>query len=205
MTPYERLVIKPPPGFHRAPRVLILRHLYQLGHRRIAFMRGVSHSSDADERWECMMKVMQELRLTIRPEWLVPLGFNLAAPDSGYAPAMETLSRSGQGADQFTALVCYKDIVAIGATRALREHRLRVPEDVSVVGFNDIQAAAFQNPSLTTIRQPLRKMGQTAARILLRRIRGQTDDPDTILMSPELVIRDSTAPPRSLSKRKRQS
>jgi DNA-binding LacI/PurR family transcriptional regulator len=174
---------------------LILRHLHQLGHRKIAFMRGGSHSSDADERWECLMKAAQELKLTIRPEWLVQLELRISTPELGYVPAMELLNRRKSAEDQFTALVCYNDIAAIGATRAMREHRLRVPEDVSIVGFDDIQAAAFQNPSLTTIRQPLRDMGATAAKILLRRIRAQGSDPDTVPVVPELVIRESTAPP----------
>lgn len=181
---------------------LILRHLHQLGHRKIAFLRGGSQSSDADERWECLMKVAQELKLILRPEWLVPLTMNLAHPDSGYVPAMEMLAKRAQSADQFTALVCYNDIIAVGAMRALREHRLRVPEDVSVVGFDDIQAAAFQNPSLTTIRQPLRKMGQTAARILLQRIRGHEGETESASMHPELIIRESTSPPRAPSRRK---
>jgi DNA-binding LacI/PurR family transcriptional regulator len=74
-------------------------------------------------------------------------------------------------------------------------HGMRVPEDVSVVGFDDIQGAAFHNPSLTTIRQPLRQMGVVAARILLQRIRGQASFPDVVPIHPELVIRESTAPP----------
>jgi len=174
---------------------LILRHLYQLGHRKIAFMRGGSHSSDADERWECLMTAARELKLPIRPEWLVQLELRVSTPELGYVPAMELLNRRKTPEDQFTAIVCYNDVAAIGATRAMREHRLRVPEDVSVVGFDDIQAAAFQNPSLTTIRQPLRDMGATAARILLRRIRAQGSDPDRVPVLPELMIRESTAPP----------
>jgi DNA-binding LacI/PurR family transcriptional regulator len=192
---------------------LILKHLHQLGHRRIAFMRGGSHSSDADERWECLMKVARELKLAIRPEWLVQLELRVSTPELGYVPAVELLNRCAnsdrqnssdwQGSDQsFTALVCYNDIAAIGAMRALREHRLRVPEDISVVGFDDIQAAAFQNPSLTTIRQPLRDMGATAAKILLRRIRAQGSDPDTVPVLPELLIRESTSPPKIQRQRK---
>jgi LacI family transcriptional regulator len=72
---------------------------------------------------------------------------------------------------------------------------LRVPEDVSVVGFDDIQSAAYHNPSLTTIRQPLQHMGAVAARILLQRIRGQEAYQDTVPILPELVIRESTCPP----------
>ena len=182
---------------------LILKHLYQLGHRRIAFMRGGSHSSDADERWECLMQVAQEMKLLIRPEWMVQLELRVSTPELGYIPAIELINRRAHAAPDthFTALVCYNDIAAIGAIRALREHRLRVPEDISVVGFDDIQAAAFQNPSLTTIRQPLRSMGETAARILLRRIRAQGSDPDTVPVTPELVIRESTLPPSPPSKK----
>jgi LacI family transcriptional regulator len=74
-------------------------------------------------------------------------------------------------------------------------HGLRVPQDVSVVGFDDIQSAAFHNPTLTTIRQPLNQMGMVAARILLQRIRGQEAFQDTVPILPELVIRESTCPP----------
>lgn len=184
---------------------LILTHLHQLGHRKIAFMRGGSHSSDADERWECLMRAAHDLKLAIRPEWLVQLELKISTPELGYVPTMELLNRRTNPADaesQFTALVCYNDIAAIGAIRALRENRLRVPEDVSVVGFDDIQAAAFQNPSLTTVRQPLRNMGTTAAKILLRRIRAQGSDPEMVPVIPELVIRESTLPPKTSRSRK---
>ncbi len=80
-----------------------------------------------------------------------------------------------------------------------------MPEDVSVVGFDDIRSAAFYNPSLTTIRQPLNQMGIVAARILLQRIRGQETVPDTVHILPELVIRESTAAPHSRRTRAKQS
>jgi LacI family transcriptional regulator len=72
---------------------------------------------------------------------------------------------------------------------------MRVPEDISVVGFDDIQSAAFQNPSITTIRQPLHEMGTIAARILLQRVRGESAAPQVLPVLPELVIRESTCPP----------
>jgi LacI family transcriptional regulator len=188
---------------------LILRHLHQLGHRKIAFMRGGSHSVDADDRWECLIRVAREMKLALRPEWMVQLELRVSTPELGYVPAMEMLNRLANlpsGSDnQFTALVCFNDIAAIGAIRALREHRLLVPEDVSVVGFDDIQAAAFQNPSLTTIRQPMRSMGATAAKILLRRIRGQGGDPEIVPVLPELIIRESTLPPKVSRQRKLRS
>ena len=170
---------------------LALRHLYQLGHRKIAFMRGGSHSSDADERWECQMAVARDLKLDVPVELTAQIQVRLSTPEMGFGPANELFNR---GAD-FTAMVCYNDVSAIGAIRALMDHGLRVPEDVSVVGFDDIQAAAYHNPSLTTIRQPLQQMGTVAARILLQRIRGQATFPDAVPILPELVIRESTCPP----------
>jgi len=110
-----------------------------------------------------------------------------------------------QRGGDFTALVCYNDIAAIGAIRALMNHRLHVPTDVSIVGFDDIESAAFHNPSLTTIRQPLHQMGITAARILLQRIRGQAAFTDFVPIHPELVIRESTCPPNPKRTRARRA
>jgi LacI family transcriptional regulator len=170
---------------------LALRHLYQLGHRKIAFMRGGSHSSDADDRWNCLMAVARDLKLVIAPENAVQLELRVSTPELGFAPANDLITRGGD----FTALCAFNDISAIGAIRAFMNHGFRVPEDISVVGFDDIQGAAFHNPSLTTIRQPLQQMGAVAARILLQRIRGQATFPDVVPIHPELVIRESTCPP----------
>ncbi len=170
---------------------LSLRHLYQLGHRKIAFMRGGSHSSDADERWECTMTVARELKLEVAPELTVQVQVRDSTPQMGFGPANELLSRNRD----FTALVCYNDVAAIGAIRSLMDHGLRVPDDVSVVGFDDIQSASYHNPSLTTIKQPMQQMGVVAARILLQRIRGQAEFADAVAILPELVIRESTCPP----------
>ena len=171
---------------------LLLRHLFQLGHRKIAFMRGGSHSSDADDRWNCLMAVAKDLKIPVLPELCVQLELRVSTPELGFVPTNELINRGGE----FTALVSYNDIAAIGAIRALINHSRRVPEDVSVVGFDDIQGAAFHNPSLTTIRQPLHEMGAVAARILLQRIRGQASFPDVVPIHPELIIRESTCPPR---------
>jgi LacI family transcriptional regulator len=180
---------------------LALRHLYQLGHRKIAFMRGGSHSSDADDRWECLMAVARELKLAVLPELVAVLQLRVSTPELGYEPANELIQRGGD----FTAMVCFNDIAAIGAIRALMNHGLSVPGDVSVVGFDDIQGAAFHNPSLTTIRQPLQQMGMVSARILLQRIRGQATFPDVVPIHPELVIRESTCPPNPKRNRIKRS
>jgi DNA-binding LacI/PurR family transcriptional regulator len=179
---------------------LALRHLYQLGHRKIAFMRGGSHSSDADDRWNCLMAIARDLKLPVPPEYTVQLQLKVSTPELGYEPANELIQR---GLD-FTAMICYNDISAIGAIRACVNHGLQVPADISVVGFDDIQSAAFHNPSLTTIRQPLTQMGKVAARILLQRIRGQATFPDVVPIHPELVIRESTCPPNPRRARRKR-
>jgi LacI family transcriptional regulator len=173
---------------------LTLQHLHELGHRKIAFMRGGSHSSDADERWECLMAVAAEMDLKVLPELTMQVQLRVSTPELGYVPTSELLSRTRD----FTALVSYDDIAAIGAIRALMDHGLRVPEDVSVVGFDDIQGASFHNPSLTTVRQPLGLMGSEAARILLQRIRGQANNDAPVPIEPELMVRESTAPASDL-------
>lgn len=176
---------------HRRAAELALRHLYQLGHRQIAFMRGQTFSSDSEDRWKSFMAVAKELRLEVDPELVIRLELNLSSPELGYPVAQRLLEKKRP----FTALVSFNDVAAIGAIRGFQDHHLRVPEDVSVVGFDDIQGAAFHNPSLTTIRQPLHKMGVAATRLLLDRLAGKKDHPEQVAIVPELIIRESTMPP----------
>jgi DNA-binding LacI/PurR family transcriptional regulator len=176
---------------HRRAAELAMRHLHQLGHRHIAFMRGQTFSSDSDDRWKSFMAVARELGIEVPPELVVRLELNISSPELGYPVARHLLAQKRP----FTALVSFNDIAAIGAIRAFRDQSLRVPEDISVVGFDDIQGAAYHNPSLTTIRQPLRNMGTTAARLLLQRLRNPKDDPGHVAIVPELIIRESTMPP----------
>jgi DNA-binding LacI/PurR family transcriptional regulator len=171
---------------------LALEHLAALGHQRIAFIKGQPFSSDSQVRWDSIREAARELRIEIRPELTVQLESDSFSPMVGYPLARELLART----TDFTALFAYNDLSAIGAVRAIRERGLRVPEDISVVGFDDINTAAFQNPSLTTIRQPLREMGMQAARVLVERLRGK-EDPGQVSVTPELIVRESTAPARS--------
>lgn len=183
---------------------LALEHLTSLGHRRIAFIKGQPFSSDSAVRWESIRAVAREMRLEIRPELTVQLENDSFSPMVGYPLVRELLSRT----TDFTALLAYNDLSAIGAIRAIRERGLRVPEDISVVGFDDIHSAAFQNPSLTTIRQPLREMGMRAARILVDRLKGK-DDPGLVSVEPELIVRESTGAaadrPRAVAKTRKRA
>ena len=176
---------------HLRAAELTLRHLHQLGHRQIAFMRGQPFSADSDDRWKSLVTVAKELRLEIRPELTVQLERDLTSPELGY-PVVQELLRKKQ---KFSAIVSFNDVAAIGAIRALRDANLKVPEDVSVMGFDDISVAAYHTPRLTTIRQPLRDMGETAARILLQRMQGSKDYPEEFAIAPELIVRETTAPP----------
>jgi len=170
---------------------LALEHLVQLGHERIAFVKGQAFSSDAETRWKSIERAAKSLSLEVRDELVVQLEIDTFSPYVGYPVVRRLLQRTRD----FTALFAYNDLSAIGALRALRDSGLRVPEDVSVVGFDDINSAAFQIPSLTTVRQPLDKMGALAGEILLQRIQGGAN-PVEVTVDPELIVRESTAPAR---------
>jgi DNA-binding LacI/PurR family transcriptional regulator len=178
---------------HARAAELALTHLYSLGHREIAFMRGQPFSSDSDERWKSLTAVAERLGLAIKPELVVSLDRDLSSPELGY-PVIQQLLATRQ---PFTALVAFNDISAIGAIRALRDFNLRVPEDVSVIGFDDIKAAAYTQPRLTTINQPLEEIGRIATQSLLNRIHDTVPPRDEITVEPELIIRESTGPVKS--------
>jgi len=175
---------------HARAAELALAHLYSLGHRQIAFMHGQRFSSDSDVRWKSLVEVAAKLGLQVKPELVVNLDRDTSSPELGY-PVVQQLKASRQ---PFTALVAFNDISAIGAIRALQDAKMRVPSDVSVIGFDDIKAAAFVMPGLTTIRQPLAEIGRIATQTLLDRIHGSDTPQGEIIVEPTLVIRESTGP-----------
>jgi LacI family transcriptional regulator len=177
---------------HQAAR-LALTHLSDLGHSEIAIIRGQPSSSDSKDRWDSICTVADEIGMQIKPELTIHLEADDPSPLAGYRFTKDLLASS----KCLTAIFAYNDISAIGAIRALQEAGLRVPEDVSVVGFDDIRDAAYHTPSLTTVRQPLRKMGEIAAQTLLERIEGRKDYPAQIAIEPTLIVRESTSKVRS--------
>jgi len=172
---------------HRAAQVA-LNHLLELGHKDIAFMKGQAFSSDSADRWEAIVQVARDLKIEIKPELTVQIDIDDPTPQVGYPFAKQLLERKVP----FTALFAYNDISALGAIRAFQEAGMRVPLDISVIGFDDIQGAAYSNPSLTTVRQPLAEMGRIAAKALLERIEGKKDGPREIAIEPSLIVRQST-------------
>lgn len=174
---------------HRRAAELTLNHLYTLGHRRIAFMHGQPFSSDSDDRWRGIVEVSSELGIEIRPELTVQLDRDVSSPELGYPVVQQLFSEKRA----FTALVCFNDVAAIGAIRAMHDLGLRVPEDVSVIGFDDIKAASYMSPRLTTIRQPLSDMGQYAAQCIINRLNRTEDFRELVAFEPKLVVRESTS------------
>jgi LacI family transcriptional regulator len=183
---------------HRCGASLALKHLADLGHKQIAFMRGSTVSADSDDRWNAICEVAAELGISMQPELIAQLEGDDPTPDLGYPVAKQLLARK----QPFTALFAYNDISAIGSIRAFAEAGLRVPDDVSVVGFDDIQNSAYISPPLTTVRQPMRKMGAIAARTLLDQIEGRMKYVPEITIEPELVVRKSTTRPNPWCYRK---
>jgi DNA-binding LacI/PurR family transcriptional regulator len=175
---------------HRRAAFQALEHLLQLGHRRIAFIKGQPFSSDTEARWSSIRDAARKLGLTIDPGLIAQLQADSPTPEPGYDVTKSLIGKN----KHFTAMFAFNDISAIGAIRALLDSGIKVPSDVSVIGFDDIQSAAFHNPRLTTIRQPLRRMGELAAETLLKRI-GNREYPKIIAVVPELIVRESTAPP----------
>jgi LacI family transcriptional regulator len=175
---------------HNLAARLALTHLIDLGHREIAFLKGHPGSSDSAARWAAICAVASELGIRIRPELTVQIDSAVSTPQLGDPFAKELLSRRRR----FTAVFAYNDLSAIGAIYAFREAGLRIPEDVSVIGFDDIPAAAFANPGLTTVRQPLQRMGQIAAKRVIDQIEGNVEWVPEIAIEPEFVVRDSTGP-----------
>ncbi len=182
---------------HVRSATLALRHLYELGHRRIVFMKGQRHALDSATRWNSIAEIARKMGIQVVPELCVCLEANSWSPELGYPVVRNLLQRTRD----FTAIFCFNDIAAIGAVRALADVGLSCPDDISVVGFDDIASAMYHTPSLTTVRQPLHRMGQTAAQLLLRRIRyPQEAYPETVTFEPELMVRESTGAARSLPK-----
>jgi len=170
---------------------LALEHLAKLGHRKVAFIKGQEFSSDTAVRWDSVCRAAAELGIPIKVRLVTQLEGESSSSELGYQVTQKLIA-SGE---PFTALFAFNDISAIGAIQALRESGRRIPEDVSVVGFDDIQSAAFQNPGLTTVKQPLRQMGVLAAETVLQRINAPAKQsyPREIVVEPAFIVRGSTA------------
>jgi LacI family transcriptional regulator len=167
-----------------------LEHLKAQGHKRIAFIKGQSFSSDSSPRWQSIVAMARELSIKVDPGLVV----ELESKEPGSAPGFEITQKLLARQKPFTAIFAFNDVTAVGAIQALREAGIRVPREVSVVGFDDVQIATICQPPLTTIHQPLRAMGRVAAATLLEQIRDDQQEvrPEVLTVHPHLVVRKST-------------
>ena len=139
-----------------------LEHLKRLHHREIAFIKGQTFSSDTLARWRAICKVAADLGIEINPRLVTQLEDHGLGTEPGRAATVRLL----ECGVPFTAIFAFNDVAAIGAITVLHEAGIQVPEQVSVVGFDDILSAATNNPPLTTVRQPLQEMGRAASTLL---------------------------------------
>jgi DNA-binding LacI/PurR family transcriptional regulator len=182
---------------HDKAASLALRHLHNLGHREIAFMKGPPHIPDSQSRWDSIRRQSRAIGIRMRPELCLQIRNNSWTPELGYPLVRDLLAKK----PSLTAIFCFNDVSAIGAIRAIVDAGLRCPDDISVIGFDDIASAAFSTPSLTTIRQPLISMGETAVQVLLKRIQKSHDvAPNLLMFEPQLIVRESTAQSHKLKK-----
>ena len=175
--------------------LLGMRHLVELGHRKLAFIRGHQGSVDSEDRWNAVLAAAQELSVPIDPHLVVQLErldlMSLSAIEEGARCADQLIPHRGQ----FTALMAFNDMSAIGAINRFREAGWAVPGEVSVIGFDDVMESRISYPALTTIRQPLREMGEAAAKVLVDEIT-QSSGRRTVVFNTTLVTRQSTSSPQ---------
>lgn len=171
---------------------LAVRHLIELGHRRIAFIGGDLTHPSIIKRLEGYKQALLESQLSIEDDLIDGVESN-TAPDNG-ARATEKLIARGA---QFTALFAANDAMAIGAMQCLQKHGRQIPAEVSIVGFDDIEAGAHTQPTLTTIRVDKEELGAVALRRLMEMIETKKELPGKVFTPVELVVRQSTAPPAS--------
>jgi len=172
-----------------------IEHLYSLGHRRIAFIRGPRHITDTAPRWKGIRNFATAKNLEIDPNLVVDLPESsdpLSSFDAGYTLTQKLL----QQGQSFTALVAFDDVTALGAIRALHHAGVKVPEQCSVIGFDDISHSSFITPALTTIRQPMPDMGQMAVNIVAENISAIQQQERVAAVHrklvPQLITREST-------------
>jgi DNA-binding LacI/PurR family transcriptional regulator len=163
------------------------RFLIQLGHRNIAFVANRYGVQANASRQDGYRKALEDAQVPFRSE-LIFLG------DARLEGGFQSLQHFRLLPDPPTAIVCYNDLTAIGVLNAAYRHKITVPDDLSVIGFDDLMIASYAVPPLTTVRQPKHEMGRTASEILFNLLAGSTMERSSLFQG-ELILRDSTAPP----------
>ncbi|HUX22695.1 MAG TPA: LacI family DNA-binding transcriptional regulator [Spirochaetia bacterium] len=165
-------------------------YLVSLGHRRIGVIGAGKQIASGINRTNGFNDALKEHGLPFTPSRIVPGWFSF---ESGYRATRQLLRNDST----VTAIFCLSDEMAIGAVRYLKDEGLRVPDDVSVMGFDDVALATYTDPQLTTTRQPIRQIGSGAADLLMRIIRKESRIPKRVVLDHTIVVRSSCAAPRS--------
>lgn len=168
---------------------LAVEHLVGLGHKKIGFIGGPANVHSSRDRMEAYREVLEERGLSVRRNWAVFASFT---QEAGFTVGKRMLSKQ----DRPTAVFAANDLIALGVMQAAEELGLRIPEDLSLVGYNNIAYAALPRIQLTTVAQPMRKMGQIAGEFIIDVLEGRRAAVLSLRLSPTLVIRRTTAPPR---------
>jgi DNA-binding LacI/PurR family transcriptional regulator len=182
---------------NEAGGAIAMRHLLELGHRRIAVIRGPQQMCDSEPRWAGIQRVAQEHGVEIDARLVFELP-GLVDPTSGFEGGVRCTKEMLGSGIPFTAVIAFDDLTALGVVRGLSESGIRVPQECSVMGFDDVLPAAVATPPMTTVRQPLKEMGlEAATRVLeaIRRGQGGEEKPWLHMPTPELVVRMSTDAP----------
>jgi len=161
-------------------------HLLETGHRAVGFLAGPPASRSGQQRTQGYLRAMTDAGLSVPVSWMPPCAPTV---EGGCKAARELLTIH----PQLTALFCYNDLVAIGALKACIELGRAIPNDIAIVGFDDIPLAALVTPPLTTCHVPRYDLGRQAMELLLERIDGCTDQCRELIVQPELIIRASTS------------
>ncbi|WP_256761966.1 LacI family DNA-binding transcriptional regulator [Cohnella sp. WQ 127256] len=171
-----------------AGTVLAVRHLIELGHTQIGFIGGQCQTTTTSIKIRAFRKTLRDEGLQVKEDWILPDHFSM---DSGRQQMQKLLAMS----EKPTAVCCVNDYTAIGAIKAVVENGLKVPDDISIVGFDDIQLAHHVIPELTTVSQQAYELGRTAVKVL-RQLMNKGKVKKLTTLEPQLVIRQSTAAPR---------
>lgn len=183
---------------NEAGGALAMHHLYELGHRKIAVIRGPEELFDSEPRWAGTQRVAADAGIQFDPRVVIQLPA-LVNSISGFEGGLRCAQQILQSGCAFTAVLAFDDMTALGVVRGLSEAGLKVPEDCSVLGFDDVLPAEVSTPGITTIRQPLKEMGLQAVDWALQaldaREHGIKVMPQLLKTTPQLVIRMSTSGP----------
>jgi LacI family transcriptional regulator len=177
---------------HKEGALLAVRHLLALGHRRIACIAGPAHVIAGEQRVEGWREALAAAG--VAPSAIPPLRRGGFTSQGGYEALRAILDDEPDAMRRPSAVFVCNDLMAIGALRAAHERAVRVPEDLSLVGFDDIELAAYTSPPLTTVAQPKARIGALAVDMLLERLRGLRVETRQVMLQPELRVRSSTAP-----------